>query len=168
MKQATLLIPIFLCISLTACWFAEFPAPRGSVNVQMPDSDSAKTLYQDITDYLRSHGFKETSLSPITPFGHSLVINGNSEFYKEFQFTELSNPYVISLLIDMDPVKGKVVYQYDELPPGTVENGSSLFSTEGCKLVIGLDDYALEIVDKNNGTKQGPWAWGKRCNQDAN
>jgi hypothetical protein len=124
------------------------------VNIEVPLVISGDELYKEITSYIQSQNFKNMPVTSDTQAAKDLHIthyslffsDGTGEYYKEFRFEEKAAPYVVSLQIDMNKEKTKMIYQFSEKDSKKGEKIPTVFSSEACSVITALNEYAASLV----------------------
>ena len=145
---------LFLMLPLGACqWLGECRSPGGSAQFNDLSPQQSATGYMLIIQHLQKMGFREVEpKSPGSAWPLDSLFGGKpSGYFKDFIFDEKSNPYVISLQIDMNVAHTSVRYQFGE---NQRKNMQPLYTTkisaEGCQIVTTANAYIVAQLGESH------------------
>lgn len=135
---------------------AELGTPGGFVQFKGLTPKQAATNYTLIIQHLQQmgfHEFKTKSADSAWPL-NSLFSGRPSGYFKDFIFDEKSNPYVISLQIDMNATHTGVNYQlgeYERVDGNRMRpRVRSAISIDGCQVVTTVNAYIVAQLGENH------------------
>lgn len=141
---------------LNGCWMAELGTPGGFVKFKGLPPDQTVTNYIHIVQHLQQVGFRKVQpKSPDSAWPLTNLFGGKpSGYFRDFIYDEKSNPYVISLQIDMNATHSAVNYQFGEYER-IDENRMrprirAAMSAEGCKITKAANEYVVARLGREH------------------
>ncbi|HEX5484579.1 MAG TPA: hypothetical protein VFX23_01165 [Limnobacter sp.] len=157
-----LILTIGTMLMLISCqWMAELSTPGGGGIFNGLSPKQSVTDYTQIVQYIQKSGFAEVNTkNPESAYPLNSLYSGKpSGYFKDYIFHEESNPYVISLQIDMNSSLTSISYQFGEyriVDANHMRARKDLnISSEGCRVTTLIDSYILTQLGENHRTYNG-------------
>lgn len=150
---STVIGVLFLC----GCqWMFELGTPGGNVEFKELSPDKAIVAYSAVIRHLQQLGFQQTDpMSPMTALPLDGLFGGApTGNFEDLHLYEKTNPFVITLQIDMSTDRTAITYQFREYK--RLDNDRVQLpmheesSTEGCAIAKALNEYIVAQLGANH------------------